>query len=270
MPASGGRATQFLQITDVSATRSNWLWSADIDTPIAFTGVKSGPSGHTAVYLVAADGSNATPIMTKDSIPEGYPSWFPDGSALTVEGMVMMSEPFIDLISVPDGTLLRAQTTTDQIWTGQSAISRNGMELAFAGQKPEAGSQYDDDHNQIWLQALIPANPPPDFDSGLHQLDPLQGRTPDWSPNDRFISFESKRGCRNGNYAIFIEAAVTGKAVQATDCKLNANHAVWAPDGRHFAFSAEYFTPNSSCGMGCRGIAVAPVPPKILKIGTAD
>ena len=200
-----------------------------------------------------------------DSIPNGYPSWFPDGSALTIEGA---SPPFIDLIGVPDGMLLETQTATDQIWTGQSAISRNGKELAFAGQRPEAGSQYNDELNQIWLQALIPANPPPDFDTGLHQLDPMQGRTPDWSPNDRFLTFESKRGCLNGNYAIFIEAATTGKAIQVTDCRLNANHAVWAPDGRRFAFSAEYFTPKSSCGAGCRGIAIAPVPAKILKIGT--
>jgi len=182
----------------------------------------------------------------------------------------MMSEPFIDLISVPDGTFVQAQTSTDQIWSGESAISRDGRELAFAGQMPEAGSQYNDDLNQIWLETLIPNNPPPDFDTGLHQLDPLQGRTPDWSPNDRFISFESKRGCRNGNYAIFFEAAVTGKAVQATDCRLNANHAVWAPGGRRFAFSAEYFTPKSWCAMGCRGIAIAPVPDKILRLGTAS
>lgn len=265
--ASGGPATQFVEITDVSATRSNWLWSATVDKPIAFTGVKSGPSGENGVYLVAADGSNPTRIPTDDSIPSGYPSWFPDGSALTVEGMGQMSEPFIDLIRARDGMLIEQQTSIDRIWTGQSAISRDGTMMAFAGQMPEAGSQYDDDRNQIWLQALIPANPPAGFDTGLHQLDPLQGRTPDWSPNDAFLTFESRRGCVDGNYAIFIEASSTGKAVQVTDCKLNANHAVWAPDGRRFAFSAEYFTPKKSCAMGCRGIAIAPVPKKILRIG---
>jgi Tol biopolymer transport system component len=267
VPASGGHPTQLVEITDVSATRSNWLWTSDVAMPIAFTGVKAGPAGMNGVYLVGTDGQAPVRLPTMNSIPNGYPSWFPDGSALTIEGS---SPPFIDLIGVPDGMLLETQTSTDQIWTGESAISRNADILAFAGQKPEAGSQYDDDQNQIWLQALIPANPPSDFDTGLHQLDPLQGRTPDWSPNDRFLTFESKRGCLNGNYAIFIEASTTGKAVQVTDCRLNANHAVWAPDGRHVAFSAEYFTPKSSCGMGCRGIAIAPVPKKILKIGTAE
>ena len=265
--ARGGHPTQFVEIADVSATRSNWLWTSNpsITTPIAFTGVKSGPTGENGVYIVGSDGQAPTRLPTVNSIPNGYPSWFPDGSALTIEGS---SPPFIDLIGVPDGMLLETQTSTDQIWTGQSAISRDGKQLAFAGQMPEAGSQYNDDLNQIWLQALIPANPPPDFDTGLHQLDPMQGRTPDWSPNDRFLTFESKRGCLNGNYAIFIEASTTGKALQVTDCRLNANHAVWAPDGRRFAFSAEYFTPKSSCGAGCRGIAIAPVPAKILKIGT--
>jgi hypothetical protein len=69
-------------------------------------------------------------------------------------------DPFIDLIGVPDGMLLEQQTSNDQIWTGLSAISRDGTETEFAGQVPEAGSQYDDDRNQIWLQALIPPNPP--------------------------------------------------------------------------------------------------------------
>jgi Tol biopolymer transport system component len=106
--------------------------------------------------------------------------------------------------------------------------------LAFAGQAPVAGSMYDDNLNQIWIQNLIPPNTNPNnFDTGLHQLDPLQGRTPDWSPNDRFLTFESRRGCLNVNYAIFIEASSTGEATQVTDCKLNANHAVWSPDGRH-------------------------------------
>jgi hypothetical protein len=44
--------------------------------------------------------------------------------------------------------------------------------------------------------------------------------------NDPLLSFESSCGCVNGNYAIFLEAAVGGAAVQATDCGLDANHAV--------------------------------------------
>jgi hypothetical protein len=115
---------------------------------------------------------------------------------------------------------------------------------------PQAGSQYDDDHNQIWIQRLIPANnSPAQFDTDLHQLDPLQGRTPDWSPNDSFLTFESRRGGLNGNYAIFIESALTGEALQVTGCQLNGNHALWSPDGRRFAFFRRIFpTGEGLCG----------------------
>jgi Tol biopolymer transport system component len=215
---------------------------------------------------VGTDGKAPTRLPTAPSIPDGYPSWFPDGSAVTVEGS---NPPFIVLVGVPDGTLLQTETSTAQLWTGQAAISRDGTQLAFAAQLSQVGSQYDDDHNQIWIQRLIPANTnPAQFDTDLHQLDPLQGRTPDWSPNDSFLTFESRRGCLNGNYAIFIESALTGEALQVTGCQPNANHAVWSPDGRHFAFSAEFFLPAQACAAGCRGIAIAPVPAKIRKLGT--
>ncbi|MBF6570590.1 MAG: PD40 domain-containing protein [Candidatus Binataceae bacterium] len=269
--ARGRRAAEFLEIPGVSATRSNWLWTTDpsLITPIVFTGVADG-NGLSGIYLVGTDGLAPTRVSTATGIPDNYPSWVPDGSAVTVEGQPSSSTgPFIDLVGVPDGTLLQTETSTDQIWTGQSAISRDGCELAFAGQVPVAGSQYDDDHNQIWIQHLIsPGTNPCTFDSGLHQLDPLQARTPDWSPNNRFLTFESNRGCLNGNYAIFIEVASGGEAVQVTDCRLNANHAVWSPDGRRFAFSAEFFSPSKDCAAGCRGIAIAPVPRRILKLGT--
>jgi Tol biopolymer transport system component len=272
VPSRGGQATEFLEIDGVSATRSNWLWNADpsITRPIVFTGVHSSDGGISGIYVVGTDGKAPTRLPTAASIPDGYPSWFPDGSAVTVEGQAGGSSgPFIDLVGVPDGTLLQTETSTDQIWTGQSAIARDGTGLAFAGQAPLSGSQYDDNHNQIWIQNLIPPHTnPAHFDTGLHQLDPLQGRTPDWSPNDRFLTFESTRNCLNGNYAIFIEAVSAGEAVQVTDCRLNANHAVWSPDGRRFAFSAEFFSPPKVCAAGCRGIAIAPVPGRILKVGT--
>jgi Tol biopolymer transport system component len=274
VPVRGGKPTQFLVDDDISATRSNWLWTDDpsITAPIVFTGVHHSGIGENGIYVIGTDGQAPTRLMTDPSIPQGYPSWLPDGSAVTVEGQASgASGPFIDLVGVPDGKELQIQTWTNQIWTGESSISRTGTGLAFAGQMPVAGSQYEDNLNQIWIQNLIPPKTDlANFDTGLHQLDPLQGRTPDWSPNDRFLSFESKRGCLDGHYAIFMEAVSTGKAVQVTDCALNANHAVWSPDGRRIAFSAEFFKPAANCAMGCRGIAIAPVPTKILRLGTAN
>jgi Tol biopolymer transport system component len=267
VPLRGGKARSFIAIPEVSATRSNWLWnsSPSITTPIVFSGVPIGPGdGH--LWISDAAGAAPLAVDTPTDVPTGYPSWVPDGSAVTVNGQPKSSSaPFIAMVGVPDGAEIAQLTSSDTIWTGESAVSRDGSQLAFAGQLPLAGNQYSDSNNQVWIQSLNSLS-----DLNLHQLDALQGRTPDWSPNDRFLIFESTRGCVDGSYAIFIEDAGGGDAVQATDCKLDANHGVWAPDGRRFAFSGVFGKNNKACAAGCRGIAIAPVPAKILKLGTAD
>ncbi len=273
-PMRGGKAKSFIAISNVSATRSNWLWntSPSITTPIAFTGVPTGPGdGH--LWLSDSAGASPFAVDTPADVAPGYPSWVPDGSAVTLNGQPKVSNaPFISLVSIPDGNELAQLTLIDSIWTGESAVSRDGSQIAFAGQLPIAGNQYSDSNNQVWIESIDPAvlQASATFDPNLHQLDSLQGRTPDWSPNDRFLIFESTRGCIDGNYAIFIEAATGGEAVQVTDCKLDANHAVWSPDGRRFAFSGVFGAKNRACVAGCRGIAIAPVPAKILRLGTAN
>jgi dipeptidyl aminopeptidase/acylaminoacyl peptidase len=272
-PARGGRASVFVSLGDVSATRSNWLWNtaAAISTPIVFTGVPVG-SGEAHLWLVDPGGASPVSVTTPPTVPRGYPSWLPDGSAVTTNGQLSgATGPIIALVGIPDGADLGHLTSDDVIWTGESAVSREGSTIAFAGQLPVLGNAYSDSSNQVWIEDFNPPNVAPGqpFNPNLHQLDGLQGRTPDWSPNDRFLIFESTRGCVGGHYAIFIEAASGGRAIQATDCKLDANHAVWAPDGRRFAFSAAWGRRKQACGSGCRGIAIAPVPHKILRFGTA-
>ena len=274
VPRRGGKATSFIALSEVAATRSNWLWNTDpsIITPIAFTGA-SEVGGDAHLWLSDSAGASPFAVDTPADVAPGYPSWIPDGSAVTVNGQPKgFNAPFISLVAIPSGDKLAQLTSIDSIWTGESAVSRNGSELAFAGQLPAAGSQYSDSNNQVWIESIDPAILPgiDAFNSNLHQLDGLQGRTPDWSPNDRFLIFESTRGCLGGHYAIFIEAATGGKAVQVTDCRLDANHGVWSPDGRRFAFSGVFGARNPACAKGCRGIAIAPVPRRILKLGTAN
>ena len=274
VPRKGGKASARIVIDGVSATRSNWLWTSDpqITTPIAFTGVPNGP-GDSQLWLSDTMGTSPFAVTTPLDVAVGYPSWDPDGSAVTVSGQPKGSEaPFISLVGVPGGAKLAQLTSIDSIWTGESAVSRDGTQMAFAGQPPVTGNQYSDFNNQVWIESLdLPALPgASDFDLNLHQLDALQGRTPDWSPNDRFLIFESTRGCLDGHYAIFMEPSSGGKATQVTDCNLDANHAVWSPNGSQFAFSGVFGKGKAACAKGCRGIAIAPVPPKIRKLGTAN
>jgi Tol biopolymer transport system component len=269
--AAGGKPRELLALRDVSATRSNWLWSSSPQgLPIAFAGIDRRGSDRASLWLLNADGSGAVEVALPTSVgPPSYPSWFPDGASVAVTGMAPGDPgPHLTQIAVDTGRPMLRLTLPAVIWTGEPAVSHRGTALAVAAQLPLAGQQYDDAHNQIWIQSV---GNPTTQDLGLHQLDALQSRAPDWSPNDRFLAFESNRGCVNGNYAIFLEAAVGGAAVQATDCGLDANHAVWSPNGKRFAFSYAFGkSARGSCaGVGCRGIAIVRVPARIRRLGTA-
>lgn len=272
VPASGGQAQEFLTIDGVSATRSNWISDPSlISNQIAFTGVDTSGTDRLGLWFVNSDGSNPHQVVLPDSVGgPSYPSWFPGGTSVAVTGKVEeQTGPHLTQVAVATGDPILTLTLPTIIWTGQPAVSHDGTTLAIAAQQPVAGQQYDDNHNQIWIQAV---GDPTTQDLGLHELDGTQSRTPDWSPNDKFLIFESNRACVNGNYAIFMEVAVGGAAIQATDCNLNANHGVWSPDGKRFAFSYVFGNPHSAkCADGpCRGIAIAPVPAKIRRLGTAD
>jgi Tol biopolymer transport system component len=260
-----GTPAQFLVAGDTSTTRSNWLLtSPSAADQIAFEGVDHRGDGSSSLWVLAADGSNLRRVPLADSVGSpSYPSWFPDGASvlITTRGADEPG-PRLTRVAIDTGKPLVTLTSPDVIWTGMSAVSHHGTMLAVAAQLPLVGQQYDDTNNQIWIQAV---GDPTTENLGLHQLDALQGRAPDWSPDDQFIMFESSRGCVDGNYAIFIEAGLGGEAVQATDCRLNANHGVWSPDGKRFLFSYAFGDPiaGKCAAGGCRGIAIAPVPAQI-------
>jgi len=266
-----GKPTQFLVLANTSTTRSNWLLTPPAARDqIAFEGVDDRGGGPSALWIVSGDGASLRTVPLPPAVGNpSYPSWFPDRASLLVtERRAMDPGPHLTRVAIDTGQTIATLTSSGVIWTGMSAVSYDGRMLAVAAQLPLAGQQYDDTNNQIWIQAV---GDPTTQDIGLHQLDALQGRAPDWSPNDRFVMFESSRGCVDGNYAIFIEAVSGGEAVQATECRLNANHGVWSPDGKRFLFSYAFGDPTVGrcAGGGCRGIAISPVPARIRRLGTA-
>ena len=59
----------------------------------------------------------------------------------------------------------------------------------------------------------------------------FEGRAPTWSPDGRWIAFESNRNCADKTfYAIFVEGS-SGRPAgrQVTACGYNAQHAKWYP-----------------------------------------
>jgi dipeptidyl aminopeptidase/acylaminoacyl peptidase len=219
VPAGGGAARPLTATPlPVSATRAAWSKSG----MIAFTGDNAGQQ---AIWIAAADGSGAHAVPTDGSQQLFYPSWYPDGMhvvAMDVKNLVIWR---IDLAS---GATTPA-TDHAQVLTGMPSVSPDGAMIAFAGQK-NAGQLYNNEDNVIWLV---------DAAGKLSTLEakPIQGRTPVWSPDGKYLSFESDRG-PSGNYAIFLAKRDGTGLTQLTDYALNANHGVFSPDGRHMVFAA--------------------------------
>ena len=66
----------------------------------------------------------------------------------------------------------------------------------------------------------------------------MQGRTPAWSPDGKWIAFESNRGNSEGLYAIYVIKNDGTSLRRITPFELNANHPIWSPDGKEILFSS--------------------------------
>ncbi len=67
---------------------------------------------------------------------------------------------------------------------------------------------------------------------------PKADRHPQWSPDGKWIAFESNR---NGSLQIFIINIETGETNQVTAISTEASSAVWSPDGKSLAFVSSVF-----------------------------
>lgn len=67
---------------------------------------------------------------------------------------------------------------------------------------------------------------------------PKHDRHPRWSPDSRWIVFESNRG---GTFQLYVIRADGGEAQPLTRLSTEANQPVWSPDGRHVAFVSAVF-----------------------------
>jgi Tol biopolymer transport system component len=128
------------------------------------------------------------------------------------------------------------------------SVSPDGKWIALAGQK-NAGQRYDQTKNSIWLLS----------DEGtIRALESThaQGRTPAWSPDGEWLTFESNRGSADPSlYAVFIIRRDGTGIRQLTPHYINANHPIWSRDGRYVTFSARH-----TSGSTRTGIAILEVP----------
>jgi Tol biopolymer transport system component len=220
VPTGGGTAEIFAKLP-VSATRANWSTTTG---RIVFNGdAPDGKSG--GIWIIDGDGRNFHAIATTGSLAPSYPSWYPDGKTIAFGDA---ARNILFRTGTHGGTPL-AITNQDQVLTGMSSVSPDGKWVAFAGQR-NSGQAYNQEDNQIWLVDT----------SGVAKIlekQPLQGRTPAWSPDGKQLAFESDRGSPSGLYAVFLINRDGSGLIQVTDYALNANHPVFSLDGRRLVFA---------------------------------
>src|SRR2546426_718884 len=120
--------------------------------------------------------------------------------------------------------LLRAQRLSDP------QVAPDGKSVAYVVTKADkADNKIDSD---VWLVPLEGGEP--------RQLTagPKHDRHPRWSPDGKWIVFESNRG---GTFQLYLIAPDGGEARQLTTISTEATQPVWSPDGRHVAFVSAVF-----------------------------
>jgi Tol biopolymer transport system component len=218
--AAGGDATPLARSPlPVSATRPRWSWSGEA---IAFTGTTA--DGRDQIWTIKPNGAGAR-ILYGDGISLHlfYPDWSADGQKLV---MLDTQADVIQRANLATGKV-EALTDPSKVLPGMASLSPDGRQIVFAGQKAE-GATYQE-NNTLWLLSGAAVRP--------LEHEPLQGRAPVWSPDGRWIAFESDRGSPDGRYAVFLIRPDGTGLTQVTDYLLNANHPVFASNMRRLAVS---------------------------------
>lgn len=222
------KPTLFVPGLNAQSFRPDWSWQTD---QVVFMNTTNG------VYLASTSGQYN---LIKGTLKMSYPTWYPDGATLAIYNNRAHNPPLpIPRTSKMDlsGTVLQPVLANDNIWAGFPSVNQtNPNQIAFAGQVVISGGTYNQNKNYIWLtdtsttpptvRTLAPGAP-------THKFDPnFQGRAPWYSPDGKWIAFESNRFNSSGLYSIFIQIADGSQtAVRVTDPKWNANHAKWYRNG---------------------------------------
>jgi hypothetical protein len=224
------------RLNDISpAFRPDWCWATG---KITFMDPAT-------VYV--QDTVSATPISLPKTPNMAYPTWSAAGDFIVTESgdsLAGYPSPRTTKIDPASGAVIAQVMGSPLVWGGMPTVDlRDSARIAFAGQWIGGQTDYNQDRNYIWL-----ADDAWQIDRGVAPVRPLdpqanakgafrpefQGRAPWFSPDGKWVAFESARADPKGElYAIFIQSAQgDGPARQVTDIKWNANHAKFYPDGQ--------------------------------------
>jgi hypothetical protein len=220
------KATQFVNI---QSFRPDWCWLRANNGlvsigPLAF-------SNENGIYVVPVSGM---PSLLPNTAGMIYPSWYPD--CLRIAANVTPTYVTAE-IDATTGRTIRPALAGSTVYAGFPSVNQVFPDLvAFAGQNNQQSNYYNQDINYVWVVETLTrlarpldrrASPGPSF------TPIFQARAGWWSPDAKWVAFESNRNCNDLNgtfYAIFIQDAFGLKpAMQVTACQYNAQHAKWFP-----------------------------------------
>jgi WD40 repeat protein len=232
LPGPGNEPAPFLKgaTLPLYSDRPDWSWQTGA---VAFNWI-----GEQDLEVGAALSDGTYPTRVKRTSRMEYPTWYPDGTSLAVMNIAETASPRPSTTRIDsDGTLTPA-LAGPTLWAGMPSVNQTNPHLiAFAGQLVHPSAHYDQDKNYVWLldvsQTLISVAPLEYGCPSSGRFDrAFQARAPWWSPDGKWIVFESTRADTDGKYAIFLyEVGEKNGAVQLTDPVFNMNHAKWFPNG---------------------------------------
>jgi hypothetical protein len=227
-------------------TRPDWCWAKN---QIAFNikDVKAPRAVFNEIYTVGGDGNNLLPV--NDTRAFIYPQWDNEGTSLTVynnrvvQGMPQPHTSVIDLNGVVRHENVNGRDSNGAaVFAGQPGVRpTDANSVVFAGQPDvpdwsEESPGYDQEANYIFINSLSGPCAPLERGAPIDQFDPaFQGRAPAWSPNGRYVVFESDR---EGPYGLYLfDTRAGGSAIPITNYDFDLEHAKFYPDGRRIIFS---------------------------------
>jgi hypothetical protein len=232
------------------SNRPDWCWrpGPGQTNVVAFNGPYNGVL---SVFVVGSDGVNPTQLGQTATETMDYPAWFPGGAALAVMNLSksVSPRPNTSTIDPSNGALIASALTGESMWAGMPSVNpTNSKQIVFAGQLAQSSGSYNQDFNYIWLLDLSTSPPTlAPLENGAPSSGPFnpnwQGRAPWWSPDGKWVVFESNRpppsgiappplGTPTGLYSIYLyQVGGSGPAIQITDPNYNCNHAKWYPNG---------------------------------------